>query len=124
MTLIDDARSAFDFTESRDVGFVRSDTVAVWLESVRRLGQGIAQRCIQARTSPIADVSLETIVVGFTKIHNYVDLSHAAVHRQDRPSQIRGSHRSHLSRSGPIEYRRSIQVNRSIQVIPMLMNVV
>ena len=48
MTLIEQARSALDLAEARDVALVRTDAVAVRLGGVGRLRQRVADRRVHA----------------------------------------------------------------------------
>ena len=76
------------------------------------------------RVAAIADLRLQSVVIGDAEIHQHVDLAHAAVDRQDRTSGIGRGHGSDLSGRGAIERRRSVQIDGAIEIGPVLVHVV
>src|SRR6185369_7836715 len=89
MALIDNAWTTFDLAKLADVTFVWSNAVAVRFERVRCLGQRVTHRRIHLPVATIAELRLQTIVVRDTQVHDHIDLSHAAVDRQDWSRQVR-----------------------------------
>src|SRR5437868_10281749 len=92
MTLIDHARSAFDFAEPRDVAIVRIDAVAVRLAGVGCFGKRIANRGIHLSIFSVAKIRLQPVIVGDAEIHQHVDLAHTSIDRKDWPGGICRGH--------------------------------
>ena len=103
---------------------VRADAVAVGLGGVGRLRQRVAERRVHLRVAAIADLRLQPVVVGDAEIHQHVDLAHAAVDRQDRPRRVGRGDGAGLPGRGAIERRRRVQIDRPIEIGPVLVDVV
>src|SRR5206468_1552029 len=96
VTLIENARSAFFVAEAGDDALVRGDAVAVGLRRVRRLRKRVAQRRVETRVAAVADLRLQSVVIGLAEVHQHVDLAHAAVDGEDGTGGIRGGDASRL----------------------------
>src|SRR5262249_32796034 len=72
----------------------------------------------------VDDLRLQTVIVADTEVHNRTDLSYASRHRQNRSRRICRGYRSDLSGRRSIERHRRIQINRSVEIGPVLMYVV
>src|SRR6185503_5886724 len=125
MALVDHTWTTFNLSEGADVTFIGSDTVAVGLKSIRGLRQRVADRSVHASITTVAELSLQTIVVGDAEVHDHVYLTHAAVCRGDWARKIRRRHclsligawpwiacrTTKLSLRSAIERRRCIQID-------------
>src|SRR5207248_4243933 len=69
MTLIDEAWSPFLFAEARNDALIGSDAVAVRLECVVRFRKRVTERSVHARVAAIADLRLQSVVIGLAEIH-------------------------------------------------------
>ncbi len=72
----------------------------------------------------IAELSLQSVVVGNAEILQHVDLADAAVHGQDGPSEIGGRDGSDLSGRRAEEGGGRVEIHGAIEVGPVLMHVV
>ena len=124
MALVEQARPTLFFAKPRQNALVRRDAVAVRLAGVGGLRQRVADPRVDLRVAAVAELGLQTVVVGDAEVGQHVDLTHAAVHRQNRTREVGRGYRPHLADGGAIEHRRRIEIDRPGEVGPVLVDIV
>src|SRR6185369_9442343 len=137
MTLIGNAQAALLLAEPRDNTLVRPYAIAVRLEGISGLRQGVADLGKHAPVAAVSEIHLQAVVVSDAQVHDYTHLTHATIRRQDGPRSVGCGHglgrrtgrvdayrAAKLSGCCPIKRRRRVQINRAIEIAYMLMHIV
>src|SRR5581483_3147938 len=103
VALVDAAGTTLLFAEAADIAIVGTHAVPVRLGGVGGFGEGVADGGEHAPAAAVAELGLQAIVIRHAEIHEDVDLTDAAVDRENGTSGIGGSHGADLAGRGAVE---------------------